>query len=733
MKIKDTVYNQLVRKNEDVSREYERYVMEHIDEHYENRLKHWNVLRSLIWHYRIRGKKEPLLYWDGEQAPVQIQESGQQTTGQQALSGSRGQEGTRGQQGHGSGGSQEKKKAEKKLPYLAGAESDILKRPKPHHFVKQFLKYDIVSFDIFDTLLLRPLARPVDLFMIVGEKLGIMDFFNIRIEAERQAREIQYSRYGNREVNIEDIYKIIEQRTGIDRQAGIRAEFGTELELCHANPYMLRSYELLKDQGKKIILVSDMYLGSAYLRELLEKCGYTGYADLIVSCEHGTSKSRGGLYDVVAKKYSGESIVHIGDNPLGDVQRAKEHGISAYYYKNVNEAGMQYRADRMSLLVGSAYAEIVNAHLYNGLQTYSPHYEYGFTYGGIYILGYCSWIARMCKKNGTEKILFLARDGYIYQKVFEKLDTGMDHEYLYWSRIPASMLSARLDKHHFLDNFVYQKAGNKLKKTDLASLLKSIGLESFEQYLGEHKLSRDSILDGENASSVAEMFVRHWDEVVRIMEENTREILDYLKEAVRGNKKIAIVDVGWTGKNIMYLKKIIHRYIDPQCEVECFLAAFRSAANQTLELDESIHTYLFSYDYNRSLYDSHANKGLFPMNSVFEIFTQAPMPSFYGIREGKFQFDFPEVENYPVIREIDRGILDFADMYLKSYKNVPYMKNISGHDACTPYSMHIRNLAFYRRFFGDFCISLNTLTGIGGNEMETIGDILANPRKQVKK
>ena len=39
MKIKDTVYNQLVRKNEDVSREYERYVMEHIDEHYENRLK----------------------------------------------------------------------------------------------------------------------------------------------------------------------------------------------------------------------------------------------------------------------------------------------------------------------------------------------------------------------------------------------------------------------------------------------------------------------------------------------------------------------------------------------------------------------------------------------------------------------------------------------------------------------------------------------------------------------
>lgn len=695
MGIKDTIYNQLVRKNEDVRREYERYVMENIAEHYENRFKHWNVLKSLIWHYRIRKKKEPLIYWD---------KSVTQSSAKQ-------------------------EKGKKKVPYLYGAESEILNRPKPHHFVKQFFKYDIVSFDIFDTLILRPLARPVDMFMIVGKKLGVIDFFNIRINAERQAREIRFSKYGNREVNIEDIYEIIEQRTGIDKEIGVKAELETELELCYANPYMLRSYELLKEQGKKIIIVSDMYLGSAYLKKILTKCGYTGYTDLLVSCEYSCSKSQGELYDVLLNKYRGESIVHIGDNRNGDIQRAKEHGITTYFYRNVNEAGEKYRADRMSLLVGSAYAGIVNGHLYNGLKKYSPYYEYGFTYGGIYVLGYCSWIARLCKKNGVDKILFLARDGYIYQKVFRELDIETENEYLYWSRIPASMLSALLDRSNFLDNFVYQKANNELKKTDIESLLKSIGLEDFGKYLEQYRLSKDSILDQSNVNTVVKMFIEHWDEIVSVMKENTKEILEYLERVISGKKKIAIVDVGWTGKNIISLKRIIKKYIDPTCNIECYLAAFRSAANQTLELDESIHTYLFSYDYNRGLYDSHANKGLFPMNSVFEIFTQAPMPSFFGVQNGKFMFDFPEVENYPVIKEIHKGILEFAKIYLSKYKEFPYMYNISGHDACSPYTMHIRNLSFYRNFFSDFCISLNTLTGADESKMETIGDILAKPRK----
>ena len=64
MSIKDKVYEWAVRKNKDVQYEYERYVMEHTVEHYENRGKHWKILWKLNWHYRICRKNSPMLYFD---------------------------------------------------------------------------------------------------------------------------------------------------------------------------------------------------------------------------------------------------------------------------------------------------------------------------------------------------------------------------------------------------------------------------------------------------------------------------------------------------------------------------------------------------------------------------------------------------------------------------------------------------------------------------------------------
>lgn len=50
------------------------------------------------------------------------------------------------------------------------------------------MPYDVLSFDVFDTLILRPFAEPSDLFILVGEELGIMDFCEIRKKAEEDAR-----------------------------------------------------------------------------------------------------------------------------------------------------------------------------------------------------------------------------------------------------------------------------------------------------------------------------------------------------------------------------------------------------------------------------------------------------------------------------------------------------------------------------------------------------------------
>ena len=70
----------------------------------------------------------------------------------------------------------------KRLPVKC-AESVLSVKETPERLAERLSAYDIVSFDVFDTLLFRPFSSPEDLFYIVGQKLAYLDFRRLRIEA----------------------------------------------------------------------------------------------------------------------------------------------------------------------------------------------------------------------------------------------------------------------------------------------------------------------------------------------------------------------------------------------------------------------------------------------------------------------------------------------------------------------------------------------------------------------
>ena len=55
---------------------------------------------------------------------------------------------------------------------------------------QMILKHDVISFDIFDTLLLRPYVKPTDLFEHLEKLENLSGFANARIKAEKIAREL---------------------------------------------------------------------------------------------------------------------------------------------------------------------------------------------------------------------------------------------------------------------------------------------------------------------------------------------------------------------------------------------------------------------------------------------------------------------------------------------------------------------------------------------------------------
>ena len=83
----------------------------------------------------------------------------------------------------------------------------------------------VVSFDLFDTLVLRPFWDPTDLFSYIEKKFNLKGFAKLRIEAERKAWTNKTTKE-KEDVSFDEIYyympndfkhvKSIEQRLEVD-------------------------------------------------------------------------------------------------------------------------------------------------------------------------------------------------------------------------------------------------------------------------------------------------------------------------------------------------------------------------------------------------------------------------------------------------------------------------------------------------------------------------------------
>lgn len=202
---------------------------------------------------------------------------------------------------------------------------------KPWELADILAGYDVVSFDIFDTLLRRNVKRPTDLFCELERQNGLAGFHDNRILAERDARR---ARGRNGEADIFDIYAELAPKYGQDGEAMLQRELAAERNACRADEEMKEVVRILKEKGVRMIAVSDMYLPSDFLRELLSGCGYEGFERVFVSCEHGAGKTGGALQRMVSAEL-GESLryVHIGDNMGADVQGSRKAGWNTIWYK----------------------------------------------------------------------------------------------------------------------------------------------------------------------------------------------------------------------------------------------------------------------------------------------------------------------------------------------------------------------------------------------------------------
>ena len=718
----------MVRKNENVQYEYERYVMEHIEEHHKNHGKHWEILFKLKWHYQVKKKKEPLIYKDNlSQQNVSILPN--EITPAMTIN----HENPNSQivtSNQSSAVAQEDTLYQKVKP-IQISESSRLNRAKPFHFVLDLLKYDVISFDIFDTLILRPFAQPIDVFNIVGKRINYPSIFigfkQGRMESEREARNQREKETGNREVNIYEIYEQMERKLGVDKELGVQTEIQTEMDYLFANPYMKIVFNILKSQGKTIVLTSDMYIPGDIMKKIVQKCGYEGFDKLYVSCDYRCNKISGELYRRLSKDYKNKKIVHIGDNPSADIEGAKKAGLETRYYRNVNEAGKDYRGDWMAELTGSAYSGLVNAYIHNGLNHFPFFYEYGFIYGGIYVLGFCEWIEKRAREENIDKLIFLSRDGDIYQKVYNKYYGNVSNDYIFWSRFANLKYLIEFNQDAFVDRVIKQKTFGTLD-VEIGSILESLSIRAKESTLKKYGLYKNSILSKYNQEAFSHFIRDNWNEICDSYQNEKNMIMNEVRTLLGTGKKIAVIDVGWTASGPLGFKTFVNQYISNEYEIKCWMAGGAGGYGSGVSvlpyyLDGTVEAYLFSPFHNKRNAQIHTSENVaVTNNAVFELFTQTQYPSFRGLSEnGDYEFDIPENENFEIISQIHKGILDFCELYRKTFAKDSYLYQISGFDAYRPFA----KMAFDKNFFEENFQNVVNGYGLSGDNkhqcIETIG------------
>lgn len=293
------------------------------------------------------------------------------------------------------------------------------------NLVNKLSRYDVISFDIFDTLIFRAVEHPKDVFRIIEKEWNISGFSTIRSEAEMKARKLK------KEPAIQDIYAIIAEKMNVDAMSGIKREFDVERLVCFANPYMLEVFNRLKRMNKKIVIVSDMYFSQKELKILLQQCGYRNIDEIYVSCEYNEGKGDGCLQKIVEKVYgTDKSYIHIGDNPFSDIQGSRKIGWDAYYYPNVYAEGFKYRIIGMESIGASFYNGIVNAKVHGGLFPQNEYYELGFVYIGFIVVAFCQFVNNLYKSKDFNKVLFCGDDTEVLHKIYQQCFFSTDCMYI---------------------------------------------------------------------------------------------------------------------------------------------------------------------------------------------------------------------------------------------------------------------------------------------------------------
>lgn len=442
-------------------------------------------------------------------------------------------------------------------------------------------KYEAVSFDIWDTLITRTVLQPEDVFSIIENRAKEM---KIKVSDFRRHRHEAVFRVVRANPNISEIYDALQKTTGIsDREKEIlmQLEVQVESEVIMPRKEMVGILDYARVSGKKVNLISDMYLPSDIMEDLLRQIGIQAYDNLFISCDYRKLKKEG-LYSFYKEKVRVDRYLHIGDNTDSDIISAENWGIDTVLIKS-----------GYGLLEKSVFSEIINmagthnercmiglfcACLFNSpfVKTEKMKISCCEDLGWIFIAPIISefilWLGKEMQKEHYDGLLLAARDGYLIQKLYKQMQDAHSN-----TALPRGV--------YFLTSRALCTQAGIEDEKDITwlSLIKFCGSE---RELLHHRFCLDDKdilpLNGQKIGKITEYVLLHKDKILAKASENRKNYLAYMEEhGVEPGRNYAFFDFVSSGTCQYYLG----RFVPFKIKGKYFCRSVTSDEKAELEID----------------------------------------------------------------------------------------------------------------------------------------------------
>lgn len=448
------------------------------------------------------------------------------------------------------------------------------------------IKY--IAFDIFDTLVTRPLIDAESIKAIVtatlGEPLAQM-YSSYRVIAEAEARQQK-----GKDVGLDEIYAKFQQLTRLSDEdvSTIQAcEEHTEYESLSARSGGVELFNKAKASGKPVILMSDMFLPKTLIGKALITQGIEGWSEFFLSNEVGLRKDTGQLYDHVLKTYSlhPAELLMVGDNERSDFQIPCDKGIVGLHVLRPTELARSLPRLRafvetyelandlnaeltLGLLISKNFAAITFPNINPDSLFDTTPYNIGYSLIGPLLTSMAQWLIDTAASDQVERLYFLAREGELMRSVYDVWTKGLSDapvtDYLVVSRRTCSVPLIKQ-----VEDIYHIAKGDYHSNTAANFMIERFGLElsdaAWEGLLNDTGIGRTTFIEvhHEIIDIVRPLLLKVADLILAQAATEHHSLGLYLESmGLTSDQKSAVVDVGYGGTIQGYLCKLSGKKID---------------------------------------------------------------------------------------------------------------------------------------------------------------------------